>query len=74
MKVFDKEGRELEVTLYGKYEDDIQIDEIYYTDSDEEVSDSVIEYIYDKYSDKMYEEWFMDRCSDGESFYEGLFD
>lgn len=71
MLVKDKNGREIEITVYGRYGDDIEIDEAYYTDTDEEVGEDVIEYIYENYADEMYEEWVDHMVGIAESRYEG---
>jgi hypothetical protein len=71
MKVKDKSGRQIEISVYGRYEDDIQIDEAYYTDSEEEVSDETLDYIYSQYADAMYEEWYDNKVGEAEYYYEG---
>ena len=57
MIVKDEQGREIELTLGGCNEDDIQIELINYVDSDEGVSEETIEYIYQTYADEMFEHW-----------------
>lgn len=64
MLVKNKLGRELEITVYGKYDDDIQIDDAVYLDNDEEVSDEDIEYITKHYADEIYQEWIENKSSE----------
>ena len=54
--ILDSQGREVEVSVSGA-EDDVQIDEISYVDSDEEVPESEVEFIMDNYQDALYEKW-----------------
>ena len=59
MKVKDQKGRELEIeSVTGTDGDDIQIDEIYYTDDPEEVSDEVVEFVSTTYATELYEFWY----------------
>lgn len=55
--VKDQLGREIEIAICGDY-DDIHIDEAYYIDFEEEVTDETIEYILDTQYDKLSECWF----------------
>lgn len=71
MKVKDKDGREIQISVSGRYEDDIQIDEAYYVDSEEEVLDDVIDYIQSQYADEIYQEWYENKCGEAEYLYEG---
>ena len=72
MIVKDKSGREIEISVYGQYEDDIEITDAAYCDNlDEEVPDSVIDYIMDKYASEIYNEWFENQCGAAEYYYEG---
>jgi hypothetical protein len=64
----DQNGKELEFSVYGRYEDDIQIDEIYYLESEDEVTDETIDYVLDAYSDVISEEWYMNQVDAAESF------
>lgn len=58
MIALDHEGRKVEITgVRGRYEDDITVDECWYVDSDEEVSDASLEYIYDHYGAELFEMW-----------------
>lgn len=56
--VKNKQGRAIEITIYGESYDDLQIEEAYYLDdSEEDVTDTDIEYIMNNYGDEMYEEY-----------------
>jgi len=57
MLVNDSQGREVEIQVGGRYEDDIQIEEATYVNSDIEVSEEEIDYIYETYPDSLYEAW-----------------
>lgn len=50
----DKTGRVIDISIYGA-RDDIQIDSAVYEDTGEDVPDEVIDYLYDHYSDALYE-------------------
>lgn len=56
-KAKDKKGNVIEVSVMGSDYDDIQIESAYYEETGEEVPEDVIDYIYDTYGDKMYEEY-----------------
>ncbi len=72
MIVKNRLGQEIEITsIYGQYDDDIQIDACNYVDSDNEVSDEDIEYIYENYQDSLYETWHENKVSQAEAYYEG---
>ena len=71
MIVKDQSGREIEISVSGRYDDDIQIEEASYVDSDEEVSEETIEFIQDKFADKIYEEWYENKACESEYFFEG---
>lgn len=71
MIVKDKKGNEIEISIGGAYEDDIQIEEAAYFDSDDEVSDETIDYILDTYADEIYTEWYENKAGEAESYYEG---
>lgn len=63
MIVKDKQGREIEINIYGTDEDDLQIDYAAYMDSEEEVDDETIEYLLEAYADEIYTEWIENRSS-----------
>lgn len=65
----DKDGREVELSVYGQH-DDVQIDEAYYTDTGEDVPDNVVDYLMDTYGDKLFEA-FQENQVDRADFYEG---
>ena len=75
MIVKDKAGREIEISVGGSDHDDIEItDAVYCDDPNEEVPESVIEYITDKYADNIYTEWYENQCSAAEAYYDLLND
>ena len=65
----DENGNDLEFSIYGKYDDDIQIDEIYYINSEDEVSETTIDYVMDRYSNDIYEEWLMNQVDAAEAWH-----
>jgi hypothetical protein len=72
MQVNDKNGNEIEISVSGRYEDDIQIEEAYYVDETlGEVSDETINYIQDNYAEDIYESWFDKQLGMSESIWEG---
>jgi hypothetical protein len=72
MIVNDKDGNEIEISVTGRYEDDIQIEEVYYVDESlGEVSDKVVDYIMDNYQQEIYELWFDNQIGMSESICEG---
>lgn len=46
-------GREIELSVCGA-QDDVQIDECYYVDGDDEVTNEDIDFIYHTYGDELY--------------------
>ncbi len=57
--VKNEAGREIEISVYGDHDDDIQISEANYVDDLEaDVSEADIEYIESHYSNELYEAWF----------------
>lgn len=71
MLVKDSSGRDVEIEIGGSYSDDIQIESASYLDSDEEVIDSEIDFIMDRYADKIEEEFIQNGVMAAESYYEG---
>ena len=71
MKAFDSKGKEIELSVSGWYEDDIEIDDIYYIESEEEVPESEVEFIYERYSDSIYEAWLDKQIRTAEDSWEG---
>jgi len=67
MIVKDEAGREIEIEIYGKYEDDINIDSAIYLDTGEYVPDSVVNYILDAYAGDIYEEWYQNQVMRAEA-------
>lgn len=49
-----EDGRSVEMEVYGHYED-VEIDEAYYLDSEEDVTQEDIEYILDTYAAEIQE-------------------
>ena len=74
MLVQDSKGREVEISVYGRYDDDIQIDEAVYVDGDEEVPEEEIEYISETYADEIYQEWTENQACAAEAYYDSLQD
>jgi hypothetical protein len=74
MLVQDKEGREIELSVCGKYDDDIQIDDAFYADDDSEVADETIDWIQDQYASEIYDEWYQNRIGAAEAAYDSLMD
>jgi len=75
MIVKDKDNREIEISVCGRYDDDIEISDAYYLDSDnEEVSDETIDYIMDAYSDDIYQEWYENQVCAAEYLADSLMD
>lgn len=64
------EGREIEFTVYGKYEDDIQITDANYLDGDEDVAESDILYLLDTYQDAIYMAWVENMQGYADSLYD----
>jgi hypothetical protein len=62
----NKQGEEIELELYGKYDDDIQVSNAYYADKEGEVSDDEIEYIMEYYSSEIYEQWYQNKVGESE--------
>ena len=72
MIVKDKNGREIEVNgVYGSYADDIQIEEAYYIDTQEDVDDSLLDYIYNTYHSEIFEAWLDRQIGYAEAYCEG---
>jgi len=71
MLVKNNDGREIEIHVYGNHSDDIQIDEAFYLDSNDDVTDEDIEYIMDYYADDIYLQWYENKCGQAEAYYEG---
>lgn len=51
-------GREVEVAKVSGEEDDIQIDQAFYTDTQDEVTDEDLEEIYTMYPEMLFEKWY----------------
>ena len=68
MIVTDQNDREVEVTVGGRYSDDIEIEDAQYTDSLDIVSDETIEYIQTHYQEEMAEAWFEDQIEQSDYF------
>ncbi len=57
-----QDGREIEISVYGKYVDDLQFD------CDEELDDDAVEHIQTNYADEMYEEWMEQRITQADYY------
>lgn len=73
MIVQDSRGNEVEISVYGDY-DDVQVEEAYYTEMDGIVSDDEIEYILDNYAESIYEELAERAMSKAEDYYDMMRD
>lgn len=72
MIVKDENGRELEISVYGSFGDDIQIDDAHYLDDhDALVTDDTIEYIYETYPNELQDEWLDRQMARAERYSEG---
>jgi len=69
MLLKDETGNVVEVVVAGTACDDVWIEEAYYTDSDEIVSEQTIEWLMDRYSGDIEEEYYMNRVAEAD-FYE----
>lgn len=69
MLLKDETGKIVEVTVAGTACDDVWIEEAYYTDSEELVSEQTIEWLMDRYSGDIEEEYYMNRVAEAD-FYE----
>jgi hypothetical protein len=63
MIVKDSTGREVYITVYGRYIDDIEIDEAYYMDDESDVPNDEIDFILDNYASEIEEAWMDRQCS-----------
>lgn len=62
-------GREVELSVCGKYEDDIQIAEANYTDAPfADVADKDLDYIMNNYENEIYEAWWDKRITDADFY------
>lgn len=72
MTVQDEKGNNIDIQVYGKYEDDICIESAYYEDDVlGEVSEDTIDYILENYQEDIYTHWYENKCSDAETYFEG---
>jgi hypothetical protein len=67
--VKNKLGREIEFTVTGQYSDDLFIEEAYYADTGEPLSDKEIDELQETHADKVYEAW-MDNMVSSADFYD----
>jgi hypothetical protein len=65
-----KDGRQVEFSVFGRYEDDLTIDDIYFTESEDEVSQEDIDYIEKTYAQEIYENWIEDQIARAEDWAE----
>lgn len=70
-KITDSKGREVEITVYGKYEDDIEISTATYVDDDSDLPEEEVDHVLNHYQDAIYEMWYENRCGAAEAFAEG---
>ena len=73
MLVKDSAGREVEIGHVSGYQDDIQIEDAWYTDESigPEVPDDEIDFIYNEYATELYDLWYQNKVSQAEYYYEG---
>ena len=71
MRVYDKNEREIYLSVYGKYRDDIQAQEAYYVDTGAEVPEDVVEYLMEAYAPEIDQEWIENKMSEAEAACEG---
>lgn len=64
-----KDGNEVEILSVSGADDDVQIDEAMYINSDEFVSDSDLEEVYSDHGDELHTMW-VDRCISKADFQE----
>jgi len=64
----DKNNREVEVGVYGEY-DDVQIDEAVYVDTGEDASDEVVDYLMSTYGDELFEAFQERQIDRADSYY-----
>ena len=69
MLLKDEAGNVVEVMVAGTACDDVWIEEAYYTDSEELVSEQTIEWLMDRYAGDIEEEYYMNRVAEAD-FYE----
>jgi len=75
MLVKNKLGQEIEIeSIYGKYENDIQIGCAYYVDTNKDISDEDLEYIYENYQQELYEKWYENQACQAEYYWDLLQD
>lgn len=67
-------NKEVYVSVYGKYDDDIQIDEAYYMDTETPLTDSEIEQVMNDYSSEIYEEWYENQVCAAEYYRDSMED
>ena len=60
MKFKNQAGREIEISVFGKYADDIQIGDASFVDGspNEEVPDSDLDFIMENHADDVYQLWY----------------
>jgi hypothetical protein len=58
-RITDSQGREVEIRVTGRYDDDIQISDAWYVDTTapDIVNDVELQYICDNYQTELYEMW-----------------
>jgi hypothetical protein len=70
-----EQGREIDVYLYGDEPDDLQIEDAFYTDNhEEEVLDSVVEYLMRTHCVAIYEVWSEYQSCRAEAYQDALMD
>lgn len=54
----NEQGREIELSVGGGSDDDIEITDAGYIDNGEDASDEDVDYLYENYPDALYEAWY----------------
>ena len=70
IKAKDQAGRALEFNVCGRHEDDLEVDEIYYLEGEDKVSDETVEFVLNEYATQAHEYWIDQRIGAAEDYYE----
>lgn len=70
MLVMDSTGRQAQIEVYGKHDDDIQIVEAYYLDTGEDLHDEEVDYIMRTYDSEIYQEWYENQIAAAEAYHD----
>jgi hypothetical protein len=71
-KFYAEDGREVDIlNVEGEISEGAQVTEAQYVDSDDDVSESVMEYLSDKYQEQVYEMFYDNVVGEAEYLSEG---